>query len=73
MRDDWFVSIPSVARGIRHMKRYTGDGPQAKWSIARLRGSGWRFWLHAWTPIWHDGRGPYLSVGLGRIGIYRGY
>jgi hypothetical protein len=32
-----------------------------------------RFWLHAWTPMWHEGRGPYLSVGIGWVAVYRGY
>ena len=32
-----------------------------------------RWWLHYWTPIWHDGRGPYVSIGLGFFAIYRGY
>lgn len=34
---------------------------------------GGRFWLYAWTPFWHEGRGPYLSVGLGWFAVYRGY
>jgi len=32
-----------------------------------------RLWAHLWTPIWHEGRGPYVSIGLGIIAIYRGY
>jgi len=32
-----------------------------------------QFWAHWWTPIWHEGRGPYISLGLGPIRIYRGY
>ena len=31
------------------------------------------FWLHLWTPIWHKGRGPYVSMGLGWLKVYRGY
>jgi hypothetical protein len=30
-------------------------------------------WLHCWTPTWHDGRGPYVSIGLGPWALYRGY
>ena len=26
-----------------------------------------------WTPTWHKDRGPYISIGLGYIGLYRGY
>ncbi|GEM_PF-6262191 len=32
-----------------------------------------RFWFNYWTPIWHDGRGPYITMGLGLIAFYRGY
>ena len=35
------------------------------------RNVGW--WAHWWTPSWHKGRGPYVSIGLGPIAIYRGY
>jgi hypothetical protein len=41
------------------------------WGIKRLKP--WGFWCELWTPMWHDGRGPYFSIGLGPIAIYRGY
>ena len=31
------------------------------------------FWLHWWTPVYHEGRGHYLSCGLGLIGLFKGY
>jgi len=31
------------------------------------------FWICLWTPVWHKGRGPYISIGLGIFGFYRGY
>ena len=31
------------------------------------------FWIHLWTPKWHKGRGPYISIGLGVIRFIRGY
>ena len=31
------------------------------------------FWASWWTPTWHSGRGPYFSLGLGLVAIYRGY
>ena len=31
------------------------------------------FWIHLWTPIWHEKRGPYISIGLGFFAIYRGF
>lgn len=33
----------------------------------------WGWWLHIWTPIWHEGRGPYVSIGLGPVAVGRGY
>jgi len=50
-----------------------GGVPLAKpsWRVSRLRP--WGFWFEFWTPMWHDGRGPYLSLGLGPIAVYRGY
>lgn len=32
-----------------------------------------RFWWHIWTPPWHQGRGPYISIGLWVIAFVRGY
>ena len=32
-----------------------------------------RPWLHLWTPIWHEGRGPYVTMGLGCVAVFRGY
>jgi len=43
----------------------------AKWHISKLARK--KFWLDIWTPSWHQGRGPYLSVGLYFFAIYRGY
>jgi len=31
------------------------------------------WWCYLWTPIWHKGRGPYVSIGLGFIAFHRGY
>jgi len=59
----------SVLRGIRAMSKPFPD-PKPGWAIR----VGWRgFWGHWWTPIWHKGRGPYITIGLGLIQIYRGY
>jgi hypothetical protein len=37
----------------------------------RLKPTG--FWWHWWTPIWHEGRGPYISIGCGLVTLHRGY
>ncbi len=40
---------------------------------------GLRFWAKPvwgwqwWTPVWHEGRGPYVSIGMGWLHFYRGY
>jgi hypothetical protein len=46
------------------------------WAIKLIGPPQWvyaKWWLHYWTPAWHKGRGPYVSIGLGFFAIYRGY
>ena len=44
------------------------------WSVRPIKGSlRRRFWWHVWLPRWHDGRGKYVTIGLGLFAIYRGY
>mgnify|MGYP001616933461 CR=1 FL=1 len=31
------------------------------------------FWWAWWTPRWHEGRGPYVSIGCYVVAVYRGY
>lgn len=31
------------------------------------------WWFQWWTPTWHFGKGPYITIGFWRIRIYRGY
>lgn len=40
-------------------------------NYAVRRNTGW--WFHFWTPSYHEGRGPYVSIGLGFFALYRGY
>lgn len=72
--------IGSGWRGIRamHRKWWKGrpDGPG--WHVMRIDTipfETWRdfWWFHFWTPTWHKGRGPFVSIGLGVIAIARGY
>ena len=67
LRSDNLIDLKSVWRGICAMT----PGHQINWAVRQI--PRWRLWLHFWTPIWHDGRGPYLSVGFGFFAIYRGY
>ena len=60
------VKLGSVWRGMR-AQRHVG---LRFWSVRLQR---WGWWAQAWTPIWHDGRGPYVSLGIGFIAVYRGY
>lgn len=67
-------SLSSVWRGIKAM-RFLHCEPLPRWTIRKLGKpeGGRQFWAHWWTPIWHKGRGPYISIGLGVVAIYRGY
>ena len=63
------INTKSVLRGIQAVKRPYVE-PRPGWSI-RFRACS--FWANLWTPIWHKGRGPYVSIGLGLFSVYRGY
>ncbi len=43
------------------------------WRIRWLSSGCHGWWWHWWTPKWHRGRGPYISIGCGLFAIYRGY
>ena len=66
------VDLGSVWRGLWAMRPIEAGVEPARWTMRRVAGKP-RWWIVAWTPIWHDGRGPYVSVGLGLFAIYRGY
>ena len=62
------ISLGSVYRGLRAMS--------SKREFFRHWGIYWgrtRFWCHLWTPMWHKGRGPYVTIGLGCVAVCRGY
>ena len=46
---------------------------RVSYSIRLLPSAYKRFWLSGFTPVWHEGRGPYISIGLYFFGLYRGY
>ncbi len=29
--------------------------------------------IHIWTPVWHEGRGPYIMISIKCFYISRGY
>jgi len=65
------VDFKSFKRGIQAMKKGEEFFRPKWWSvkIKRIRDP----WICMWTPIWHEKRGPYISIGILFIAIYRGY
>jgi hypothetical protein len=64
------IDFGSVWRGIHAMKIGHGKVNYGKWDLKKgCRG----FWVKAWTPAWHEGRGPYVSIGLWFFAVGRGY
>ena len=62
--------LRSALRGIRAM---TPERDASSVSVAvRLEPYG-AWGVHLWTPMWHEGRGPYVSIRLWRLALYRGY
>lgn len=50
------------------------------WTITTRRGVNYglrwlprRWWWQVWTPVWHEGRGRYVTVGLWLVAYHRGY
>jgi hypothetical protein len=64
------VDIGSVWRGLCVVNRGEIFRRWCLWPIDR---GGAKFWCHAWTPIWHEGRGPYVTIGLYWFAIMCGY
>lgn len=64
------VDLWSFCKGIRAMH---WPHPHVNYAVGILRGPSRGFWLCLWTPVWHDGCGPYVMVGLGIVGFWRGY
>lgn len=62
------IALRSAWRGIVAMKRGRGAV-----NYGLDVGHYGRCWCHVWTPIWHEGRGPYVSIGLRRVRFLRGY
>ena len=62
------IMLGSALRGLRRMKFKHG---KVKYAV-RFKPYK-RAWVECWTPVWHEGRGPYLSIGLWFIAFFRGY
>lgn len=61
------VMLRSVVRGLFAMKR---NRARVNYVLVFERTG---FWADAWTPTWHDGRGPYISIGFFFGAFARGY
>jgi hypothetical protein len=65
------VDLKSFFKGIFYMKI---KHKKVNYSIRKLTNPhGKGIWLCLWTPTYHNGRGPYISIGLWFFAIYRGY
>lgn len=62
------INMGSVKRGIKAM---TKDHAKVNYEISF--GKSKRIWCDAWTPVWHEGRGPYITMGFLFIRFLRGY
>lgn len=58
------------ATGMKSLRRQLYP---AHWVVRWLAPDSRAWWWIWWTPRWHDGRGPYISVGLYYLAVYRGY
>jgi len=62
------IKLRSVKKGIMAMTKNHGHvNYEITFDMHR------KFWIEAWTPIWHEGRGPYISIGIYFISLFRGY
>lgn len=68
---DTMTDWGSFWRGVRAWRPLISG--HVNYGMWRVRRGGGRFWCEVWTPIWHQSRGPYVSIGLGFFAIGRGY
>jgi hypothetical protein len=64
------VDMRSFFKGLRHMKLRHA---RVNYTLQILGQNSRGWWLCLWTPVWHEGRGPYISIGLGIVRFLRGY
>ena len=65
------INLRSFVRGWRYANKGEWRRRWAiRWNWDRRY---WGVWLQLWTPRWHDGRGAYVTMGLGPVTICRGY
>jgi len=68
---DVIIHIKSFRKGIQAMPDQFNFFKPKYWSF-HFHNSNYRF-IHAWTPSWHKGRGPYFLFVFKPFRIFRGY
>lgn len=69
--DIFMINLNSFTKGIKAMPNKLHFLRPKYWQIVCMKNQ--PAWCHMWTPKWHKNRGPYISIGLRIIAIYRGY
>ena len=65
------VSLRSFKRGLLVMEKGEEFFKPKYWTV-KFR-TIQEPWICLWTPSWHNKRGPYVSIGILFIAVYRGY
>ena len=68
---DVMIHIRSFRKGIQAMPNSIDFFKPQYWSIEFHKTEA--SWIHIWTPVWHKGRGPYVTLGFKFFQIIRGY
>ena len=68
---DLLINLKSFRKGIKLLEKRS-EFFRPKWWTIKI-GIVKNPWIILWTPSWHENRGPYVSIGLLFLKIYRGY
>jgi len=68
-RGSYWISLRSFLAGIRTMK--IPNKAQYRLDVLHDTDGRGHTWIHLWTPVFHDGNGPYISIGFYVPGIRR--
>jgi len=68
-RGDFWISFHLL--DLINVWKRTGVNWKVKLAPKNQRGG--QYWFHWWTPVWHEERGPYITMGIHRLRFYRGY
>ena len=68
---DVMIHTRSFRKGVQIMPNRINFFKPKYWTIKFHRSK--YSCLHIWTPVWHKGRGPYITFSSKFIQIMRGY